>query len=105
MVRRYHSHPHITVLPSHVDVQTQGQYQLLDTGFIGLIFSVYSELPDCTSRMQLVAFQATASGSSNFQQQLVPVTVVETPPEGDRAYLKLLDLQVCGCCQRAGHIG
>lgn len=39
----YHSHPHITVLPSHVDVNTQAMYQLLDTGFIGLIFSCFSE--------------------------------------------------------------
>nr|CAB3464580.1 unnamed protein product [Digitaria exilis] len=39
----YHSHPHITVLPSHVDVRTQGMFQLLDTGFVGLIFSCFSE--------------------------------------------------------------
>ncbi|XWS11833.1 hypothetical protein CRYUN_Cryun37aG0035000 [Craigia yunnanensis] len=39
----YHSHPHITVLPSHVDVRTQATYQLLDSGFIGLIFSCFSE--------------------------------------------------------------
>ncbi|KAH1097087.1 hypothetical protein J1N35_014008, partial [Gossypium stocksii] len=47
----YHSHPHITVLPSHVDflllpsanVRTQAMYQLLDSGFIGLIFSCFSE--------------------------------------------------------------
>ncbi|CAM9274004.1 unnamed protein product, partial [Heterosigma akashiwo] len=25
----YHSHPRITVLPSHVDVRTQGQYQAM----------------------------------------------------------------------------
>ena len=90
--RRYHSHPHITVLPSHVDVQTQGQYQLLDTGFIGLIFSVFSNQADCTSRMQMVAFQAASSGSG-FEQQLVPVTTFETPADGDRSHLKLLALQ------------
>ncbi|XP_073125011.1 uncharacterized protein [Henckelia pumila] len=39
----YHSHPHITVLPSHVDVRTQAMYQLLDSGFVGLIFSCFSE--------------------------------------------------------------
>jgi hypothetical protein len=64
----YHSHPHITVLPSHVgkltylkkyifisifslefrdvyyeDVRTQAMYQLLDQGFIGLIFSCFNE--------------------------------------------------------------
>ena len=34
----YHSHPHITVLPSHVDVRTQASYQQLDAGFIGIIY-------------------------------------------------------------------
>lgn len=88
----YHSHPHITVLPSHVDVRTQGQYQLLDSGFIGLIFSVYSDLPDSTSRMQLVAFQA-GSKATDYQQLLVPITITETPAEGDRVHTRLLDLQ------------
>lgn len=39
----YHSHPHITVWPSHVDVQTQAMYQMMDQGFVGVIFSVFSE--------------------------------------------------------------
>ena len=39
----YHSHPHITVWPSHVDVRTQAMYQMMDPGFIGLIFSVFNE--------------------------------------------------------------
>ena len=41
---RYHSHPHITVLPSHVDVRTQAMYQSMDEGFIGLIFSVFNQV-------------------------------------------------------------
>eukprot|EP00752_Nemacystus_decipiens_P010540 g9386.t1 len=55
----YHSHPHITVLPSHVDVRTQGQYQSMDKRFIGLIFSVFSE--DKHSKVgtiEVTAFQA-----------------------------------------------
>ena len=39
----YHSHPHITVLPSHVDIKTQAAYQMLDDGFVGLIFSTFDE--------------------------------------------------------------
>lgn len=39
----YHSHPHITVWPSHVDVRTQAMYQMMDPGFVGLIFSVFNE--------------------------------------------------------------
>lgn len=64
MYARYHSHPHITVRPSHVgnesvrktliyklffknkiiiplDVRTQANYQGMDPEFIGLIFSVF----------------------------------------------------------------
>ena len=40
----YHSHPHITVLPSHVDIKTQATYQMLDDGFVGLIFSVFNQV-------------------------------------------------------------
>ncbi|VEL18165.1 unnamed protein product [Protopolystoma xenopodis] len=37
----YHSHPHISFLPSHVDVMTQYNYQAMDADFIGLIVSVF----------------------------------------------------------------
>ncbi|KAK8943477.1 hypothetical protein KSP40_PGU008667 [Platanthera guangdongensis] len=57
----YHSHPHITVLPSHVDVRTQAMYQMLDRGFIGLIFSCFSEDIQKVGRIQAVAFQSTDS--------------------------------------------
>jgi JAB1/Mov34/MPN/PAD-1 ubiquitin protease len=40
----YHSHPHITVLPSHVDIRTQAMYQMLDPSFIGLIISTFNEV-------------------------------------------------------------
>ncbi|KAF6021727.1 BRCC3 [Bugula neritina] len=38
----YHSHPHITVWPSHVDVRTQADYQMMDPCFVGVIFSVFN---------------------------------------------------------------
>jgi len=38
----YHSHPHITVHPSHVDLRTQLNYQAMDKNFVGLIFSVFN---------------------------------------------------------------
>ena len=41
---RYHSHPHITVLPSHVDVRTQAMYQKLDEGFVGIIVSAFNQV-------------------------------------------------------------
>lgn len=42
-----HSHPHITVLPSHVDMATQAAYQQLDAGFVGLIMSVFDDVRAC----------------------------------------------------------
>lgn len=71
----YHSHPHITVLPSHVDVRTQGMYQLLDSGFIGLIFSCFSEDVNKIGRIQVIAFQSL-DGKQNHMSKpisLVPV--------------------------------
>lgn len=55
----YHSHPHITVWPSHVDVQTQAMYQLMDEGFIGLIYSVFNqEKTTKNNRVQVTCFQS-----------------------------------------------
>lgn len=71
----YHSHPHITVLPSHVDVRTQAMYQLLDSGFIGLIFSCFSEDAQKVGRIQVIAFQSL-DGKHNHTMKpvsLVPV--------------------------------
>ncbi|XP_078428850.1 uncharacterized protein LOC144701044 [Wolffia australiana] len=61
----YHSHPHITVLPSHVDVRTQAMYQLLDSGFVGLIFSCFNEDAEKVGRIQVIAFQ---SSNGNLKQ-------------------------------------
>ncbi|XP_038978748.1 lys-63-specific deubiquitinase BRCC36-like [Phoenix dactylifera] len=66
----YHSHPHITVLPSHVDVRTQAMYQLLDPGFIGLIFSCFSEDAQKIGRIQVIAFQSL----DGKQRHVSPVT-------------------------------
>ncbi|XVF26619.1 hypothetical protein REPUB_Repub14bG0034100 [Reevesia pubescens] len=70
----YHSHPHITVLPSHVDVRTQAMYQLLDSGFIGLIFSCFSEDTNKVGRIQVIAFQ-----SSDGKQSYVSAPVALSP--------------------------
>eukprot|EP01023_Acetabularia_acetabulum_P017792 TRINITY_DN18932_c0_g1_i11.p1 TRINITY_DN18932_c0_g1~~TRINITY_DN18932_c0_g1_i11.p1 ORF type:complete len:331 (-),score=41.90 TRINITY_DN18932_c0_g1_i11:334-1326(-) len=37
----YHSHPHMIVSPSVIDVATQARYQQLDTGFVGIIISCF----------------------------------------------------------------
>ncbi|KAK9677192.1 hypothetical protein RND81_11G126700 [Saponaria officinalis] len=68
----YHSHPHITVLPSHVDVRTQAMYQLLDSGFIGLIFSCFNEDAFKVGRIQVIAFQSLDGRQSYMSRPISP---------------------------------
>jgi len=71
----YHSHPHITVIPSHVDVRTQSSYQQLESGFIGIIFSVFDK-----GNLETCAFQALQIQSSNdsapiFERIEIPIVL------------------------------
>merc|ERR1719181_2001059 len=52
----YHSHPHISVLPSHVDLRTQLQWQQMDPGFVGLIFTAFN----ATARLGLMEHEVMA---------------------------------------------
>jgi proteasome lid subunit RPN8/RPN11 len=72
----YHSHPHITVFPSHVDCRTQGLYQSLEAKFIGVIFSVFNK-----GKLDVCAFQSRNLGtheSPNWQRVEIPIVVVKT---------------------------
>eukprot|EP00003_Mantamonas_plastica_P000564 TRINITY_DN10458_c0_g1_i1.p1 TRINITY_DN10458_c0_g1~~TRINITY_DN10458_c0_g1_i1.p1 ORF type:complete len:192 (-),score=37.22 TRINITY_DN10458_c0_g1_i1:3-578(-) len=93
----YHSHPHITVGPSHVDVRTQASYQMMDEHFVGLIFSVFFEEKSTKhGRIQMTAFQSTYNQSSTSYQELpVPVHVSEShfTPEF-KALQRLVELQI-----------
>ncbi|XP_009080067.1 PREDICTED: lys-63-specific deubiquitinase BRCC36, partial [Acanthisitta chloris] len=74
----YHSHPHITVWPSHVDVRTQAMYQMMDQGFVGLIFSCFIEDKNTkTGRILYTCFQSIqAQKSSEYERIEIPVHVV-----------------------------
>lgn len=74
----YHSHPHITVWPSHVDVRTQAMYQMMDQGFVGLIFSCFIEDKNTkTGRVLYTCFQSVqAQKSSDYERIEIPVHVV-----------------------------
>ncbi|CAI5506603.1 unnamed protein product [Closterium sp. Naga37s-1] len=67
----YHSHPHITVHPSHVDVRTQGMYQMLDEGFVGLIFSAFNRASSHAQagQLQAVAFQSVSARDKEQREQ------------------------------------
>ncbi|CAH1782030.1 unnamed protein product [Owenia fusiformis] len=85
----YHSHPHITVWPSHVDCRTQAMYQMLDEGFIGLIFSVFNDDKNSKkSTCQVTCFQSTNQSPEGEPPQytrievplhIVPRYSIETP--------------------------
>ncbi|NWW34091.1 BRCC3 deubiquitinase, partial [Panurus biarmicus] len=62
----YHSHPHITVWPSHVDVRTQAMYQMMDQGFVGLIFSCFIEDKNTkVGRILYTCFQSVQAQKSS----------------------------------------
>ncbi|XP_043202298.1 lys-63-specific deubiquitinase BRCC36-like isoform X5 [Amphibalanus amphitrite] len=69
----YHSHPHITVWPSAVDIDTQHAYQMMDDGFAGLIFSVFPK--DQSAGVQAACFQSVADGTGALKRKDVPVCV------------------------------
>ncbi|XP_058807435.1 lys-63-specific deubiquitinase BRCC36-like [Phymastichus coffea] len=71
----YHSHPHITVNPSHVDVRTQGMYQTMDPRFVGLIFSVFSE--DKNTKEQEVLL--TCFQSKDGKSKEIPLEITHVP--------------------------
>ncbi|KAH8086177.1 metallopeptidase [Aureococcus anophagefferens] len=57
----YHSHPHITVQASHVDVRTQAQYQALDGRFFGLICACFQGADGAAPRRRSTASRRRAS--------------------------------------------
>lgn len=74
----YHSHPHITVWPSHVDVRTQAMYQTMDPLFVGLIFSLFqNDAGSVGNHVQLTCFQAVFS-ASEFQRREIEIVIENT---------------------------
>ncbi|XP_050345527.1 lys-63-specific deubiquitinase BRCC36-like [Nymphalis io] len=67
----YHSHPHITVWPSHVDLSTQSMYQRMDSSFVGIIFAAF--LTDQTAKapsVQITCFQSINEGSTQNRREI-----------------------------------
>ncbi|KAG6457395.1 hypothetical protein O3G_MSEX010304 [Manduca sexta] len=67
----YHSHPHITVWPSHVDLSTQSMYQRMDSSFVGIIFAVF--LTDQSTKapsVQITCFQSVNEGSNQSRREI-----------------------------------
>ena len=79
----YHSHPHITVSPSHVDVGTQKMWQSMDEDFVGLIFSVFNG-----ASLQLTAFQTGRDGERTH----VPIHVAQPPPFASSSWREIVNI-------------
>ncbi|NWZ84094.1 BRCC3 deubiquitinase, partial [Poecile atricapillus] len=89
----YHSHPHITVWPSHVDVRTQAMYQMMDQGFVGLIFSCFIEDKNTkTGRILYTCFQSIQAQKSSDTTFLLPA--LEVKPSGLHLTIKIQDKNV-----------
>ena len=73
----YHSHPHITVWPSHVDVRTQFIYQQMDPNFVGLIFSGFHNDPSMVGRVEITCFQSVFSdATTSHTRHEVPLDLI-----------------------------
>jgi len=87
----YHSHPKITVWPSHVDLGTQATLQAMDPHFVGLIFATYLETttakgpgqaPTSSLNTELVAFQSVRDEvTGGLERKVVPVKTVPGLPK------------------------
>ncbi|KAI8838258.1 JAB1/Mov34/MPN/PAD-1 ubiquitin protease-domain-containing protein [Chytriomyces cf. hyalinus JEL632] len=68
-----HSHPHITVLPSHVDLRCQRDQQMLSEAFVGVIISVFNDFKGI-QRVQVIAFRTIKDGGDLVRVE-VPVFI------------------------------
>ncbi|XP_034840257.1 lys-63-specific deubiquitinase BRCC36-like [Maniola hyperantus] len=67
----YHSHPHITVWPSHVDLATQSMYQRMDSSFVGIIFAVFlTDQPAKAPSIQITCFQSINEGPTQSRREI-----------------------------------
>ncbi|KAJ3113697.1 DNA replication licensing factor mcm8 [Phlyctochytrium bullatum] len=84
-----HSHPHITVFPSAVDLNCQQNQQLLGENFFGLIISCFDE-KNLSQRLQLTCFQSTYDETGTLCRLEIPVFV--RPSESGLSHNDLLQL-------------
>lgn len=81
----YHSHPHITVSPSHVDLKTQAMYQNMDKHFVGIIFSVFSSSTSNRSKcndIQVTCFQTNTRLNNQFSRLEICLEIIPSSSIG-----------------------
>ncbi|KAF9172236.1 BRCA1 BRCA2-containing complex, subunit 3 [Mortierella sp. AD010] len=88
----YHSHPHITVFPSHVDLRTQLSQQLMDERFIGMIVSCFNTDSELSNKIQVTCFQSRPSDGAACQHIKLPFSVLNENPLESLTLPKLLEI-------------
>ncbi|KAF9115848.1 BRCA1 BRCA2-containing complex, subunit 3 [Mortierella sp. AM989] len=88
----YHSHPHITVFPSHVDLRTQLSQQLMDQRFIGMIVSCFNTDNELSNKIQVTCFQSRPSEGAACQHIKLPFSVLNETPLDSLTLPKLLEI-------------
>ncbi|KAI9025932.1 JAB1/Mov34/MPN/PAD-1 ubiquitin protease-domain-containing protein [Phycomyces nitens] len=71
----YHSHPHITAFPSHVDLKTQYLQQSMDDRFFGMILSCFDATPDHENHIQLVCFQSEKQPDGSIRSTDIKIDI------------------------------
>ncbi|CAO3615226.1 unnamed protein product [Cunninghamella blakesleeana] len=74
----YHSHPHITVFPSHIDLQTQYSQQMMDEHFFGIIVSCFDKSENNNHRTQITCFQSQSNDQGVLTQAHIPLEIQPT---------------------------
>jgi BRCA1/BRCA2-containing complex subunit 3 len=74
----YHSHPHITPYPSHVDLRTQATFQQMESGWVGLIFSVFHSDASHGGSSTLHCFQTREGAHEKVAVTVVPSSTILT---------------------------
>ncbi|KAF9119148.1 Enzyme that catalyzes the fourth step in the histidine pathway [Mortierella sp. 14UC] len=88
----YHSHPHITVFPSHVDLRTQLSQQLMDSRFIGMIVSCFNKDSELSNKIQVTCFQSRPDDGGSCQHIKLPFSVLNENPFDSLTLPKLLEI-------------
>eukprot|EP00043_Microstomoeca_roanoka_P005175 m.54092 g.54092 ORF g.54092 m.54092 type:complete len:277 (+) comp12844_c0_seq1:118-948(+) len=70
----YHSHPHITVWPSHVDLRTQHSYQLMAPSWLGIIVACFQQDASQAEHVEIVAFRSVFDEYTQTHERItVPI--------------------------------
>lgn len=83
----YHSHPHITLHPSHVDLKTQHLYQYLNERFIGIIISCFNK---SKNEIGMLAFQ-TFENKSKYISTINKLSKHQRNRENEISIMKIGD--------------